>query len=98
MSEVFSTVLMNYVAILTVSALVFGPWRDPASSNYPQTGEIPPAAMLPHFGSSRVDMMLIAGLVLLVVFGLALRRTRFGLEIRAIGGNPYAALRNGMDV
>jgi simple sugar transport system permease protein len=33
-----------------------------------------------------------------VGFGLFLRRTRFGLEIRAVGGNPYAAERNGIRV
>src|SRR5918912_2815158 len=35
--EVFSTLLMNYVAILLVEVIVFGPWRDPTSGNYPQT-------------------------------------------------------------
>src|SRR5918912_223500 len=35
--EVFSTLLMNYLAILLVEVIVFGPWRDPTSGNYPQT-------------------------------------------------------------
>jgi simple sugar transport system permease protein len=98
MSEVFSTVLMNYIAILAVSALVFGPWRDPTSSNYPQTREIVPAGRLPHFGTSRVDVSIVIALAVVVAFDLFLRRTRWGLEIRAIGGNPYAAERNGIRV
>jgi len=98
MSEVFSTVLMNYIAILGVSALVFGPWRDPTSSNYPQTREIVQAARLPHFGASRVDITILLALAAVVGFDWFLRRTRFGLEIRAIGGNPYAAERNGVNV
>jgi simple sugar transport system permease protein len=98
MSEVFSTVLMNYVAILTVSALVYGPWRDPTSSNYPQTRELVPAARLPHFGTSRVDISVILAVAVVVGFGWFLRRTRWGLEMRAIGSNPYAAERNGIPV
>lgn len=98
MSEVFSTVLMNYVAILAVSALVFGPWRDPTSSNYPQTREISPSARLPHFGATRIDVTLVIAVAVVVGFAWFLRSTRWGLEIRAIGGNPYAAERNGVHV
>lgn len=98
LSEVFSTVLMTYVAILAVSALVFGPWRDPTSSNYPQTRALVPAARLPHFGSSRLDISIVLAVASVVVFGWFVARTRWGLEIRAIGGNPYAAERNGVAV
>jgi simple sugar transport system permease protein len=98
LSEVFSTVLMNYIAILAVSALVFGPWRDPTSSNYPQSRELVPAARLPHVGSSRVDIMIFVAVACVVGFDWFLRRTRWGLEIRAIGGNPFAAARNGVPV
>ena len=98
MSEVFSTMLLNFVAILGVSALVFGPWRDPTSSNYPQSRELVPAARLPHLGTSRVDITVFVALGLIVAFDWVLRRTRWGLEMRAIGGNPRAALRNGVPV
>lgn len=98
LSEVFSTVLMNYIAILAVSALVFGPWRDPTSSNYPQSRELVPAARLPHVGGTRIDVTIFVALGLVVAFEWFLRRTRWGLEMRAIGGNPFAALRNGVPV
>jgi ABC-type uncharacterized transport system permease subunit len=98
LSEVFSTVLFNYIAILAVSALVFGPWRDPTSSNYPQSREFVHAARLPHLGASRVDVTIFAALVVVVAFDLFLRKTRWGLEIRAIGGNPFAAATNGVPV
>jgi simple sugar transport system permease protein len=98
MSEVFSTVLLNYVAILAVNALVYGPWRDPTSSNYPQTRELVPAARLPHFGASRVDISIVLAVAVVVGFGIFLRRTRWGLEMRAIGSNPYAAERNGVPI
>jgi len=98
LSEVFSTMLFNYIAILAVSVLVFGPWRDPGSSNYPQSREFVPAARLPHVGASRVDITIFVALGAIVAFMWLLRRTRWGLEIRAIGGNPNAAARNGVPV
>ena len=98
LSEVFSTVLFNYIAILAVSVLVFGPWRDPASANYPQTRDFVPAARLPHFGSSRVDVSIVVAFVAIAAFAWFLTRTRWGLEMRAIGGNPEAAARNGVPV
>jgi general nucleoside transport system permease protein len=98
LNEVFSTLLFNYIAILAVSVLVFGPWRDPGSANYPQSREFVPAARLPHVGASRVDVTIFAAILAIVVFDQVLRRTRWGLEIRAIGGNPNAAARNGVPV
>lgn len=98
LSEVFSTLLLNYVAILAVSVLVFGPWRDPTSSNYPQSHEFVSAAQLPHLGSTRVDVSIFIAVGAIVVFEWFLRSTRWGLEIRAIGGNPVAAARNGIPV
>lgn len=98
LTEVFSTVLLNYVAILTVNALVFGPWRDPTSANYPQSREFVEAGRLPTFGDTRVHIGLLIGLIAIIAFDLFLRRTRWGLEMRAIGGNPVAAGRNGIPV
>jgi general nucleoside transport system permease protein len=89
---------MNYIAILIVSALVFSPWRDPGSSNYPQSREIGPAAQLPHVGGTRIDVMIVVAVVAVAALDWFLRRTRFGLEIRAIGGNPTAAAFNGIPV
>jgi len=98
LSEVFSTVLMTYIAILAVSALVYGPWRDPTSSNYPQTPQFVPAARLPHVGSTRIDVTIFIAFGAVFAFDWFLRRTRYGLEIRAIGGNPFAAQTNGVPV
>ena len=58
-SETISTLLLNYVAILLVNFLVFGPWKDPESANYPQTAEFVEAAVLPAFGKSRVHLGLL---------------------------------------
>ena len=46
-SETISTLLLNYVAILLVHYVVFGPWRDPEGLNYPQTAPFADGAILP---------------------------------------------------
>jgi simple sugar transport system permease protein len=96
--EVFSTLLLNYIAILLVEVLVFGPWRDPTSANYPQSRLFPAAAWLPTFGGTRIHLGVVFALVALVLFHVIMGRTRWGLEMRAIGGNPEAARRNGIPI
>src|ERR1700722_9745321 len=47
--ETLSTLLLNYVAPLIVSYFIFGPWRSPESSSYPQSPAFVEAARLPTF-------------------------------------------------
>ena len=97
-SETISTLLLNYVAILLVSFFVFGPWKDPESANYPQSAPFPDTAILPVFFGTRVHLGLLYSAVILVLFHLILSRTRWGLEMRAIGANADAARRNGLPI
>lgn len=97
-SETISTLLMNYVAVLLVSFFVFGPWKDPESANYPQSAPFVEAAVLPAFGDSRVHLGGILALAGIGLFHWVMSRTRWGLEMRAIGGNPEAARRSGIPV
>jgi general nucleoside transport system permease protein len=96
--EVFSTLLMNYIAILLVEVVVFGPWRDPSSGNYPQTRLFPAAGWLPTIGGTRIHLGLVIAAVALLLFQFLLWKTRWGLEMRAIGGNAEAARRNGIPI
>jgi simple sugar transport system permease protein len=98
MSEVISTLLMNYVAVLVVYLFVYGPWKEPESSNYPQSPEFVSAAILPSIGGTRVHLGLILAVAAVALFYLVLKKTRFGFEMRAIGGNPEAARRGGISV
>jgi ABC-type uncharacterized transport system permease subunit len=97
-SETISTLLLNYVAILLLSFFIFGPWKDPESANYPQSAPFADAAILPSFFGTRVHLGLIYALVALVFFHLFISRTRWGLEMRAVGANAEAARRNGIPI
>lgn len=97
-SETITTLLMNYVATLLVSFLVFGPWKDLESANYPQGVPFPDAARLPGLLGTRVHLGIVLVIVALIVYHLLLTRTRWGLEMRAIGGNMEAARRAGLPI
>jgi len=61
-----------------------------------KTANFVPAARLPTFFGTRVHLGMVIALVLLVAFWFIMKYTRWGLEMRAIGGNPQAARRNGI--
>jgi general nucleoside transport system permease protein len=98
LSEVLSTLLMNSVAGFLLQYLVFGIWHDPKSSNFPQSKPYPYAAILPHIGSGRLHIGLIVALGFVGLFWFVLSRTRWGYEMRAIGGNPEASKRSGIPI
>jgi general nucleoside transport system permease protein len=97
-NETISTLLLNYVAPLIVSFVIFGPWRSSESASYPESPAFVAAARLPTFGATRVHLGLVYGLVCLCIYGFLIGRTRWGLELRAIGGNAEASLRLGVPV
>jgi simple sugar transport system permease protein len=97
-NETISTLLLNYIAPLIVSYFIFGPWRSPETASYPQSPPFVDAARLPTFFHSRVHLGLLYALAAVALYGFVLTRTRFGLEMRAIGGNPEAARRLGIPI
>jgi general nucleoside transport system permease protein len=97
-NEVITTLMLNYVAILWVDFLVYGPWKDPKAFGFPFTPPFPPAARLPMLPESRVHLGLVLGLVAAAGLALLLWRTRLGYEIRIIGLSPDAARYAGMNL
>ena len=98
LNEVFSTMLFNYLAVLIVDYLIFGPWRDPGSANYPQSRLFPAAGWLPLIGDTRVTVFLFVAVAAVALFGFFIAYSRWGLDVRAMGGNPEAARRNGVAI
>ncbi len=93
-NETITSLLLNSVAPKIVGFLIFGFWHSPMDTV--KTANFVPAALLPTFFGTRVHLGLVMGLVLLGLFWFVMRYTRWGLEMRAIGGNPQAARRNGI--
>jgi general nucleoside transport system permease protein len=97
-NETISTLLLNYVAPLIVNFLIFGPWRSAESAAYPESAAFADAARLPTLLHTRIHAGLLFCVAALVGFWLLVTKSRWGVEIRAIGGNPEAARRLGMPV
>jgi ABC-type uncharacterized transport system permease subunit len=95
-NETITTLLLNSVAPKIIGFLIFGFWHSPMDTV--KTANFVPAAQLPTLFGTRIHLGLVIGLVLLVMFWLVMRYTRWGLEMRAIGNNPQAARRNGIPV
>ncbi len=95
-SETIVSLMLNYVAILFSEYLVHGPWKNPQGFGFPGTKQFPEAAWLPRYGTYRVHLGLVFGLVAAAVLWLILRRTRWGYELAVTGENPRAARYAGM--
>ncbi len=90
-NEIIVTLMLNYIGILFLEYLVYGPWKDPTSFGFPMTPEFSAGATVGHMGSTRLHW----GILLCVAAGVAcwvmLRFTRLGFEIAASGENRRAA-------
>ena len=93
-NETITALLLNSVAPKIIGFLVFGFWHSAMDTN--KTARFVAAARLPAFFDTRVNLGLIFGLFLLVAFWFFMKYSRWGLEMRAIGGNAQAARRNGI--
>lgn len=86
-NETIVTLLMNYVTVLLVAALVFGPWRDPASQGWPATMQFPPNAVLPALPGSRIHLGLLLGVVAAVALHIYFNHSRWADKVRILAGN-----------
>ena len=97
-NETISTLLLNYVAPLVVGWFLYGPWRSAESSAYPQSREFPQAAILPTFFGTAIHAGLLLSIASIVFYWLLVEKSRWGVDMRAIGGNTEAAERSGIPV
>ncbi len=96
-NEVIVTLLMNYIAILGVDYLVYGPWKDPQGFNFPLTAQFSDTARLAYYFDTRLHSGFFLALFCALVVYLFMERTVWGYEIKVIGSNPKAAKYAGMN-
>lgn len=97
-SEILTTLLMNYVAIELVNYFVYGPWRDSAGSNFPNTPLFTPNAWLGSLHWGRLHTGCFVALAMTTLVYVLLKYTTFGFEVRVVGDNVKAARYAGMSV
>ncbi len=96
-NEIITTLMLNYIAILWVQHLYYGPWKDPMGFGFPGTAQFPEYAWLPRL-VGRVHWGIIFAVVAAAFIWLVLGRTRWGYEIRLIGENQNAARYAGVSL
>jgi simple sugar transport system permease protein len=97
--EVVTTLLLNFIVLLMVSAMLDGPMKDPTAMGWPQSvalqGELELTRLIER---TRVHSGLIWALVLAVSLWGVFKYTVFGFDVRALGSNAHAAAFAGVPV
>ncbi len=92
-SEILVSLMLVYVADMVLSYLVYGPWKDPAGFNFPQSKTFEAATQIPRLMSgSRVSVGLLLALAAAAALWVFLFRTRAGFA-QQVGGLAPAAAR-----
>lgn len=96
-NETITTLVLNYVAVLLVSALVYGPWRDAVNLGWPATMPFPSNAVLPVVTGTRVHLGLVLGLAAAIALYFVFSRGRWALSIRVLAGNKKVGTTFGLN-
>ncbi len=91
-SEILVSLMLVYVAEMLLSYLVYGPWKDPAGYNFPQTITFLDATRVPKLVQGfRLNVGVFIALVAVVGFTIFLFRTFAGFQLQVGGLAPAAA-------
>lgn len=97
-NEAVSTLLLNYLAINVMLYLIYDRWKDPLGSGQPASQPIPVAERFPLLADTKIHAGLVVAAVAVVAVWWLFRSTRWGFQLRVVGGNPEAARRAGIRV
>jgi general nucleoside transport system permease protein len=97
-NETISSLLLTYIAIAVMFFFVEGMLRDPGSANRPSTMPIGRDYVIGSIPGTNVHWGFAAGILACLLAWLLMSRTTFGFAARMTGGNPRAALAQGLPV
>jgi simple sugar transport system permease protein len=104
-NEIISTLMLNYIAIAWNNFFIFGVWSEGGfqmSATFPRTAWLPRlteyARSVRAFGGLTIHLGLLFALVAVVLVWALLKYSRWGYEIRLLGGNPRAAEYAGVPI
>ncbi|HVE54064.1 MAG TPA: ABC transporter permease [Ramlibacter sp.] len=90
--EVVTTLLLNFIVVLGVSALLDGAMKDPTALGWPQSvairGELELSRLVE---GTRLHTGLPGAIAIAFALWVVLRFSVFGFDVRALGANPRAA-------
>jgi len=96
--EVILTIMMNYVAINLLSYLLKQPFMQQPGSSNPIAPVLEWSSTLPRIAGTRLHLGFALALLAALACWWLLERTKFGLQLQAVGLNPNAAATSGISV
>ncbi len=91
-SEILVSLMLVYVADLLLQYLVYGPWKDPAGYNFPQTITFLDSTQVPKLARGfRTDLGVIIALAIAALLYVFMFRTYAGFQLQVGGLAPAAA-------
>ncbi len=97
MSEIISTLMLNYIAILLIEYMARGPLQEPGGY-LPESAQFVPAARMPVILGSRIHLGVVLTVLLVPVVYALLWSTPLGFRLRAVGSRPSVARYAGINV
>ena len=92
-NEILVTLMLNYVAILLLSYLVHGPWRDPFGFNFPQSALFHPSAVFsPLIPGLRITATVFIVIACVIMAWAIVTRSFLGFRMAIAGKAPKAGL------
>lgn len=89
-NEIVSTIMLNYVALLFSDWVGGGPLHNPGAA-LNETPPIPSQFVIPDIPGTTIHPSIIVSILISIGLALLLTRTKFGFELRMMGGNYRAA-------
>jgi simple sugar transport system permease protein len=97
-NEIISTIMLNYIAFIAIDQLIRGPFQSEENPYTPQTDVVPANAEIDAFIGRRITWGILVALVVGIAVLVLVRRTTWGLRLRALGLNRDAVRRSGVSV
>lgn len=91
-NEILTSLMLTYVALLILSYLVHGPWKDPEGQNFPESRLFHDSALLPILiDETRLNAGWLLALLVVAAGWVLTARHVIGFQIKVIGQTPMAA-------
>ena len=97
-NEILVSLMLNYVAVLVLSYLVHGPWRDPDGFNFPESRIFSDAGTLPIIlADTRLHIGILLALGAVILGWIFVRKSFIGYQMQVAGMAEFAARYAGFE-
>ena len=98
-NEILVSLMLTYVALLLLSYLVHGPWRDPDGFNFPESRVFNDSATVPIIlDGTRLHLGWLLALAAVAGAWVLMARTLIGFQVKVIGEAPAAGRYAGFSI